>query len=239
MKRVTSIIICLFATIMTIAQTNYREGEVIVKFKGGTEIVIPQTRSAFARGMKPSTKSPVFNNVLHQFGVSELRQLMPLTGNPQSRANARGKKMSSQMDLSQICLLKFDKSKGSVEDVIKTLKQLNDVEYAEPNYIVKAMGSPSVASLPQPEMNESNSLQSYNDPSYSEQWGLKAINLPALWEKPIINSKRPVIAILDTGVDISHPDLKANIWTNTAEMGNDEDTAWPSKPAWTAPSWIR
>lgn len=223
MKRVTSIIICLLVTITVIAQTDYREGEVIVKFKGGTEVVIPQAESALARGMKSPTKSPVVNDVLHQLGVSELRQLMPLTGNPQSRANARGNKVSSQRDLSQICLLKFDKSRGSVEDVIKTLKQLNDVEYAEPNYIVKAMGSPSVASLPQPEMKEGNSLQSYNDPSYSEQWGLKAINLPALWEKPIINSKRPVIAILDTGVDINHPDLKANIWTNTAENGNDED----------------
>ena len=66
MKRVTFIIICLLVTITVIAQTDYREGEVIVKFKGGTEVVIPQAESALARGMKSPTKSPVVNDVLHR-----------------------------------------------------------------------------------------------------------------------------------------------------------------------------
>ena len=41
--------------------------------------------------------------------------------------------------------------------------------------------------------------------------------MPMLWQEPVKTQKRPVIAILDTGVDIDHPDLKANIWTNTKE----------------------
>ena len=211
-------------TVLIVNAQDYRKGEVIVKFKSQAGVVMTSGSRAGTRVEKPSARSNAVNSVLQQLGASEVRQLMPLSGSPVSRAKTRGgKKVSSQTDLSQICLLRYDESKGSVEDVIKTLKQLADVEYAEPNYIVKAMGNPSAAPLPRPEVNEVNNLQSYNDPEYSKQWGLQAINMPALWEKPVINSKRPVIAILDTGVDITHPDLAANIWTNTVEKGNDED----------------
>lgn len=64
---------------------------------------------------------------------------------------------------------------------------------------------------------------SYNDPLFGQQWGLQAMMLPQLWQQPIITQKRPIIAILDTGVDIDHPDLKANIWTNTKESEGAED----------------
>ena len=47
--------------------------------------------------------------------------------------------------------------------------------------------------------------------------------MPMLWKEPVITQKRPVIAILDTGVDIDHPDLKANIWTNTKEADGADD----------------
>ena len=63
----------------------------------------------------------------------------------------------------------------------------------------------------------------YDDPLYSEQWGLRDIRMPMLWKEPVITQKRPVIAILDTGVDIDHPDLKANIWTNTKEADGADD----------------
>lgn len=64
---------------------------------------------------------------------------------------------------------------------------------------------------------------SYDDPLFGQQWGLQAMMLPQLWQQPIITQKRPIIAILDTGVDIDHPDLKANIWTNTKESEGAED----------------
>lgn len=64
---------------------------------------------------------------------------------------------------------------------------------------------------------------SYDDPLFGQQWGLQTMKLPQLWQQPIITQKRPIIAILDTGVDIDHPDLKANIWTNTKESEGAED----------------
>lgn len=48
------------------------------------------------------------------------------------------------------------------------------------------------------------------------------MGIDQLWTKPIVNATLPVIAILDTGVDITHPNLKDNIWTNTAEAEGEE-----------------
>lgn len=189
----------------------YREGQVIVKFKAGPNK---------ARGTKTDNS---VNKALQLIGGTNAKQLMPLTGSlPAKSRGGNGENSTDYQGLSGLYVLQFDK-KQSVENTVEKLKKLGDVQYAEPNYIVRAVGYPSAAPLPQPEVNEVNSTPTFNDPKYSEQWGLQAINMPALWEKPVINSKRPVIAILDTGVDITHPDLAANIWTNAAEKGNDED----------------
>jgi len=59
-----------------------------------------------------------------------------------------------------------------------------------------------------------------NDPYFSTQWGLTKIHAPEAWD---ITQGGPeiVIAVIDTGVDYSHPDLSQNIWINTGESLGD------------------
>jgi subtilisin family serine protease len=45
-----------------------------------------------------------------------------------------------------------------------------------------------------------------NDAHWSLQWGLRSMGLPAVWDR-FKGSPRVVVAVLDTGVDASHPDL--------------------------------
>ena len=58
------------------------------------------------------------------------------------------------------------------------------------------------------------SSQPPNDPYFESQWGLKRIGIPAAWEATV---GRPdvVVAVIDTGVDASHPDLQGQFVPGT------------------------
>lgn len=205
---------------------SYRKGQVIVKYKqksGSKQKVSAQDKRA-----RPAGK--VADDFMQQIGVTRLQQLMTQTSsldvNRPLKVKTQNGSAIDYQDLSSLYILEFNPD-ISVEEVIRVMEELDDVEYAEPNYIVKAVGSVSpmnnlTVSRPVNNVVTKTPLP-FNDPMVSNQWGLEAINMPALLEKPIVNSKRPIIAILDTGVDITHPDLATNIWTNESELGNDED----------------
>jgi parallel beta-helix repeat protein len=95
-----------------------------------------------------------------------------------------------------------------------------NVEYAEPNYIYQINIIP-------------------NDPLYNQQWALNNtgnndgipdsdIDAPQAWD--ITTGKTNItIAIADTGIDYTHPDLIENLWINTKEdiNNNQKFDNWP------------
>ncbi|NBD22944.1 S8 family serine peptidase [Paenibacillus glycinis] len=111
----------------------------------------------------------------------------------------------------------LETSSADVNGVIAELKQDPSVLYAEPDVKVHMASVPS-------------------DPLFPDQWGLR--NVGQVIDGPVkglpgfdinaINawdisqgSGDVVVAVLDTGVDTSHPDLKANIWKNAGEIPNN------------------
>jgi thermitase len=59
-----------------------------------------------------------------------------------------------------------------------------------------------------------------NDPAIAQNWGIQKVNAQKAWTLTK-GSKHIVVAVIDTGCDIYHEDLKANIWTNPGETGKD------------------
>lgn len=60
-----------------------------------------------------------------------------------------------------------------------------------------------------------------NDPRYRSQWNLKKIGMEQAWAITT-GSADVVVAVIDTGVDYTHPDLAANMWRNPGETGLDD-----------------
>lgn len=187
---------------------NYKQGEIIVKLKAGNGATPVKLRAS--KG-KVSSSSSALESLLRDNGIQEAEQLMTLTGSKVAKQKARsinGQPVTDS-DLSGLYALRFDATKTqNIYTLITALQNLNEVEYAEPNYIVQTCAEP----------------ESYTaDPLYTQQWGPAAIGLDKLWEVPTVSTKRPVIAILDTGVDITHPDLAENIWTNSHEANGADN----------------
>ena len=94
-----------------------------------------------------------------------------------------------------------------VADAIRNLQALPQVEFAEPNWIVRHQATS-------------------NDPRFTDGtlWGMQGnSSTPAnqfgsqaaeLWANGPIGSDDVYVGIIDEGIDFNHPDLAANIWTN-------------------------
>ena len=209
-----------------IGRNDFVPGQVLVKFKDESPMNVSRARGKFR-----SAGNSAVDAVLNEFGVEAMDKLLPNAKPLKARRKARAfnGEMIEEKDLSQIYLVKTKSlRKDSTMQLVDKLKILNEVEYAEPNYKVYIMGQSAQMPMAQNVQSIQQSIKrAYStettddvicaDPSknplYSQQWGLEYEGLPELWTKPIINKKRPVIAILDTGVDITHPDLVDNIWT--------------------------
>lgn len=59
-----------------------------------------------------------------------------------------------------------------------------------------------------------------NDPLHNNQWHLPKIQAPKAWEATT-GSSQVVIAVIDDGMDLTHEDLSANLWSNSLEIANN------------------
>lgn len=184
---------------------DYVPGQVLVKMKDGSPANVQRVKGKFK-----SAGIGQLDAVLREFGVEGMEQLLPheKPGRTLRKTKAFNGDVIQERDLSQLYLLQMNAEKAmETQQLIERLSALPEVEFAEPNYKAYITA-------------DANSFG--NEPLFSQLWGLSAINMPQLWGVNKISQKRPVIAILDTGIDIAHPDLAANVWTNAAEAEGEE-----------------
>ncbi|MDC0714925.1 S8 family serine peptidase [Stigmatella sp. ncwal1] len=105
---------------------------------------------------------------------------------------------------------------ASLKDALASYLKDPSIEHAEPNFVYR------ISALP-------------NDARFGELWGLHNtgqsggtadvdINAPEAWELTQGSGPSGVVAVIDTGIDYTHPELKDNLWTNPGEIpGNHVD----------------
>lgn len=73
-----------------------------------------------------------------------------------------------------------------------------------------------------PESLENKKLLSVtvNDPRSIDQWSLQSISAYQAWQYGT-GSRDVVVAVIDSGIDLTHPDLVNNLWTNPGEIAGD------------------
>ncbi len=66
------------------------------------------------------------------------------------------------------------------------------------------------------DQSAADGLQGPNDPRVSEQWALSKMGATEALSLIPVNAKEVLVAVVDSGVDLNHPDLKSQIFTNDA-----------------------
>ena len=90
----------------------------------------------------------------------------------------------------------------------------------EVDHLNKMLAHPSIQNATLNHM--AHLLEEPNDPNWPQQWNMRIIKADKAWDIITSTVSSVIIAVVDTGVDIAHPDLQANIWTNPDEIPDND-----------------
>ena len=180
---------------------EFIKGEVIVRLKGGAAGL--QSTEAFSQKYGASVEDSF---EFGQTGVEDQGQMLQL-------------KLPAGM---------------TTEQALDKMQADPTVAYAEPNFVYQLD-----AEVATPKLNcgfqtaqADNENQFVPNDLTSDLWGMHNvgqkggkvdadIDAPEAWKLQTGSGNTFKIAVIDTGVDYNHPDLKANMWTNPGEIAGD------------------
>ena len=167
---------------------------------------------AFAEEPMPRTTDPACGTM--EFKAGEIIVKFK-EGIPQARVQSLllAEDVSILDEMDNLGLMLLSVPKGRELEKAEELNRNPLVEYAEPNYVVQ-IADPIAA---EPHYGLRALDVEPDDPYFPSQWNLPKIEAPAAWDITT-GSDKVVIAFVDSGVDLDHPELKDKIWTNADEI---------------------
>lgn len=212
-----------------VSEDDYEAGKLFIKVKSGVEkslgesIVFTSKTANFSTGVKG------IDNLIKGFGVNQYKPILhELYSNDLHTKSSKAKHDAWEFNLWYE--LTLDKNADIIK-VVKEFSALDEVDLAEP--VFKKVRIEPVARNPITP-TKSGKVTS-NDNFFSLQWGYKNtgqnirdtygvagidIKLEEAWAIEMGNSN-VIVSIHDGGIDFSHPDLAANMWTGIGPDGQN------------------
>ena len=220
------------------AESNFVEGVVRVKLQ--REIADRMIAAKLPLSVKGTNKKYVQTGVTPLDRVNQkvkavsMTRVFPYAGKNETKHKAFGLDLwydvhyeASGMKLAQARNL-FRSAEGvSYAQRIPLYKPIGGERFLEVSPAAVAKAAKAASTMP------------FNDPLLNDQWhynndghiaGTKVgadANVFKAWETGVTGSKDVLVAIIDGGFQVDHPDLKDNVWINTAELngkpGVDDD----------------
>lgn len=217
----------------TVAPAPYAEDELLVKFTPQVAQMIVQ---AGVDGSRVTRSGDIeLDEVLQTIGTCAIERVFAVDISAEERT------VESGLDLWYV--VRFDSSKTAVEDVARRFARLGQVQKVDVNRTVKRNYTHRATPLSQSKLEGAMAATRATtaDPLLPAQWNLinrgdlfikdgvvksvkdADVQCQGAWEKSTGDSS-VIVAVLDEGIFVEHPDLLPNMWVNEGEtLRSDTD----------------
>lgn len=194
------IVTLLFAALLfsTASATDYQNITLVVQFDGNSNLY-KEWQNQNRQGSLPALESLLGTHTTASY-------LLPATLQSVRRAEARNNPLNklpartpSTLECTALIQLLHP---GNAQNILQQLRSFDGVLQADIQPEYKLLAVP-------------------NDPRISEQYVHQVVKSFEAWEKIPTNTPPVVVAIVDTGIDTAHVDLRSSIWNNPGETGVD------------------
>lgn len=206
-------------------------GQILVKFHPEVSVLLDAAHKTRSAGSGRLTRSGIttVDQLLDVIGTYELERIFPLDATAEARTRNSG--------LHLWYLVHFDPAMN-LDRVAADLSQLGELSKIEFNQEIKRHHNIKAVPLSATQKRAAVlSSATFNDPDLNKQWHYintgntdflpntvagADVNCEPAWAK-CTGDPSIIVAVMDEGVDWSHPDLAANMWTNDDEIYNSTE----------------
>lgn len=181
-------------------------GRLIVKLRANANVQVANG----VTGISAYSADPRFSGTLQRLGISRLKPLFPGLALRANGVSAVSRAAWQGLDRIHV----IDVPAQDRGQSLRALKNDPAVEYVEPDQVAR------VSELNDTYLSSSGSWGQ----SYGDLWGLGSSGATSAWTRS--TGSGIVVAVVDTGIDVAHEDLAANIAVNSGEIagnGLDDD----------------